>query len=290
MDAAGNLYIADSRNHRIRLVDVSGIITTIAGSGDVGFGRDGGFSGDGGSAVQAQLSRPQGVAVDGAGNLYIADSGNHRIRVLRRTSSLPPPSRLTATPVASSQINLTWQDNSPNETGFKVERRQEGSAEWVETGTSAANATTYSDMGLLPATVYRYRVQAFNDTTSSTYSNEAVATTQPALPPTLTRFNPASGPPGARVTLTGTHFLGATDVQFNGVSSVKFEVISMTSIRAVVPLGATSGPISVVTPGGTAVSAETFTVTVVEISNRLFVPVILSSAAATTPSSPRSSP
>ena len=79
VDGAGNLYIADARNHRIRKVDASGIITTVAGTGEIGGGA-GGFSGDGGPATAAQLNLPQGVAVDGAGNLYIADARNHRIR------------------------------------------------------------------------------------------------------------------------------------------------------------------------------------------------------------------
>ena len=79
VDGAGNLYIADTFNHRIRKVDAAGVITTVAGSGEGGFGY-GGFGGDGGPAVDAQLSRPTGVAVDGAGNLYIADTYNYRIR------------------------------------------------------------------------------------------------------------------------------------------------------------------------------------------------------------------
>ena len=74
VDAAGNLYIADTNNRRIRKVDSSGVITTIAGTGERGFG------GDGNRAVAAQLSSPFGVATDDAGNLYIADTGNHRIR------------------------------------------------------------------------------------------------------------------------------------------------------------------------------------------------------------------
>ena len=271
VDSTGNLYIADFSDARIRRVDASGTITTIAGTGVRG------YSGDGGSAARAQLNSPSGVAVDSAGNLYIADYSNHRIRVLRQTSSVPPPTNLTATAVSSSQINLTWRDNS-NEIGFRVQRRLGRSVEWVEAGTTAANATTYLDIGLLPATVYRYRVQAFNDTTSSAFTNEAMATTQAALPPRLTRFSPARGPIGTWVTLTGTHFLGATAVRFNGVSSFEFEVVSMTSIRAVVPPKATNGPISVVTPGGTAASASPFTVTASGTGSSLFVPVILTSA------------
>ena len=74
LDGSGNLYIADTWNHRIRKVDSAGIVTTIAGSGTEGYG------GDGGPAVRARLSHPQGVALDGSGNLYIADAWNHRIR------------------------------------------------------------------------------------------------------------------------------------------------------------------------------------------------------------------
>lgn len=75
VDAAGNVFIADSGNQRVRRVDaVTGIITTIAGSGS------GGFSGDGGPATSAQLNRPNSVAVDAAGNVFISDFNSFRIR------------------------------------------------------------------------------------------------------------------------------------------------------------------------------------------------------------------
>jgi sugar lactone lactonase YvrE len=84
VDSKGNLFIADTLNHRIRKVNRAGIIVTVAGSGavsTVGHGTGGfGFSGDGGPAVGAQLSIPEGVAIDSHGNLYIADTGNDRIR------------------------------------------------------------------------------------------------------------------------------------------------------------------------------------------------------------------
>jgi sugar lactone lactonase YvrE len=74
VDVAGNLYIADTNNLRIRMVSTSGIMTTVAGNGSFG------SSGDGGAATSAQLAYPSGVAVDASGNLYIADSGNERVR------------------------------------------------------------------------------------------------------------------------------------------------------------------------------------------------------------------
>jgi uncharacterized protein (TIGR03437 family) len=73
-DNAGNVYIADTNNGRIRKIDTSGIITTVAGNGTVG------YSGNGGPATSAALSGPVAVAVDGAGNLYICDTGNSSIR------------------------------------------------------------------------------------------------------------------------------------------------------------------------------------------------------------------
>jgi len=85
VDGNGNLYIADTYNHRIRKVNgATGVITTIAGNGCLGLlagpNSPGCYSGDGGPATSASLSFPAGVAVDGSGNVFIADTGNNRIR------------------------------------------------------------------------------------------------------------------------------------------------------------------------------------------------------------------
>jgi ferredoxin len=87
------------------------------------------------------------------------------------------PSGLTVTSVSSSQINFSWQDNSTDETGFKIERRICSSGAWSQSAAVGANVTAYQDPGLAAATCYAYRVRAYNSCGNSAYSNEASATT-----------------------------------------------------------------------------------------------------------------
>jgi hypothetical protein len=83
VDGAGNLYAADKNNSLIRKVTAAtGLISTVAGNGTAG------YSGDGAAATSAELNFPTGVAVDGAGNLYIADQSNHRIRKVTAATGL----------------------------------------------------------------------------------------------------------------------------------------------------------------------------------------------------------
>jgi len=83
LDAAGNLYIVDAGNHAVRKVNMdTGVITTIAGTGDYG------YAGDGGPATSARLYAPTKVAVDIAGDIYIADQGNHVIRKINVVSGI----------------------------------------------------------------------------------------------------------------------------------------------------------------------------------------------------------
>ena len=83
VDAAGNLHLCDSSNNRVRRVDArTGLISTVAGNGSPG------ASGDGGLATAAQLNDPSGIVIDGAGNLYIADSGNNVVRLVNANSGV----------------------------------------------------------------------------------------------------------------------------------------------------------------------------------------------------------
>jgi len=111
-----------------------------------------------------------------------------------KTAVGPPPntpSDLIATPISSSQLNLTWQDNSSDETGFKIERKT-GTGSYSQIATVGANVTSYSNSGLSANITYYYRVRAYNAAGNSAYSNEASATTLPPPPPAPTLKSPAS--------------------------------------------------------------------------------------------------
>src|SRR5437870_2862242 len=202
-------------------------------------------------------------ATDAAGNLS-GYSITASATTLAGAPTTPPtaPSNLTATAASSSQINLAWTASTDDVgvAGYLVERCQgRGCTGFAQVATVAG--TTYNDTGLVAATSYSYRVRATDAAGNlSGYSNTASATTL-AGAPTITSFTPSSGPVGTSVTIGGTSFTGATAVRFNGVST-SFTVISDTAIQATVPTGATTGPLSVTTPGGTATSPNNFTVTV----------------------------
>jgi uncharacterized protein (TIGR03437 family) len=84
VDAAGNYYLTDTGNHRIRKVTTAGVISTIAGTGDPG------SKGDYGSAVLAELNAPRGIAIDSLNNLYVADSGNNQVRKITPSGIIVP--------------------------------------------------------------------------------------------------------------------------------------------------------------------------------------------------------
>jgi sugar lactone lactonase YvrE len=105
LDAAGNLYIADTHNGRVRMVSAAtGLISTVAGAGVVA-GNVQSFGGDGGAATAASLALPRGLTMDAAGNLYFADSANHRIRRISPTG--------TITTVAGQGTENFAGDNAP---------------------------------------------------------------------------------------------------------------------------------------------------------------------------------
>ena len=95
---------------------------------------------------------------------------------------MSPPSGLIATAASSSQINLSWTDNSSTETGFRIERSSSSAGPYSEIATVGANVTTYSNTGLSASTTYYYRVRAYNANGNSASSSVASATTQSPPP------------------------------------------------------------------------------------------------------------
>lgn len=140
------------------------------------------------------LTLPAGtyyILIDGVGTgdpdtgyTDYASLGQYFISGSLPSTQFPPaaPSGLSAVPVSSSQVNLSWKDNAVNENGFVIERSPDGVNSWTEIGFTAASVSTYADTGLILNTTYYYRVSAYNVIGNSSYSNTASATTF-GLPP-----------------------------------------------------------------------------------------------------------
>lgn len=110
------------------------------------------------------------------------DSDYSNVASATTSAAIPQaPTNLAATALSSTQITLTWQDNSTNELGFKVERRKGLSGDWSEIVSLGQNIVEYQDDELDPNTTYYYKVAAYNNAGSS-YSNEASVTTTEGVP------------------------------------------------------------------------------------------------------------
>ncbi len=118
---------------------------------------------------------------------YWGDSGYSNESNTSTIADVNSPTGLNANGVSTSQIDLSWQDNSWNEDGFRIERKTWSGGSWAQVNTVSSNVTTYHDTGLLSSTTYYYRILAYNSATQSGYSNEANATTRgaPAAPTNL---------------------------------------------------------------------------------------------------------
>jgi len=107
------------------------------------------------------------------------------------TENINAPSNLSAVTISNNQIDLSWEDNSNNEEGFKIERKKEADETYSEIKVVGADVSTYSDVGLNGGTTYIYRVRAYYGSVYSVYSNETKATTLNSLPNTPSNPTPA---------------------------------------------------------------------------------------------------
>jgi uncharacterized protein (TIGR03437 family) len=247
LDSAGNLYIADISNNRIRKVS-NEVITTVAGNGTTG------YSGDGGAAASAELSQPLGVAPDSAGNLYIADFGNNRVRILTSSScTYSIGSTSLVAPASGSYFNVSIQ------TGAACPWAVSDLPGWITVSGASAGA------GSATVTLVVFPNNSGATLTATVlFAGISVKVTQPTaatppLPPIAAVVNAANyigGPvsPGEMVTLFGpaigpaTPAYAATDpatgklattigglqVLFNGIAAPMIYAGS-TQVSAMVP-------------------------------------------------------
>ncbi len=141
--------------------------------------------GDGNSSSDENPTHTYNSAGNYTAVLTVTDNqgatGTDNVAITVNASGPTPPaapSSLSATAVSTSQINLSWADNSGDEDGFKIERKTGANGTYAEIISLGSNATSYSNTGLAAGTNYVYRVLAFNAGGNSAYSNEASATTQ----------------------------------------------------------------------------------------------------------------
>ncbi len=135
VDDLGNFYIADSQNHRVRRISASGTVSTIAGTGDLG------FSGDGGAATSAELASPTDIAIGNDGSLYIADKDNNRIRkvsasgVITTIASTQQPSSIAIYENASATLRVLYALESAQHTVWAVNLNTSAVTRYAGTGT-----------------------------------------------------------------------------------------------------------------------------------------------------------
>ncbi|MEO6817931.1 MAG: Ig-like domain repeat protein [Edaphobacter sp.] len=183
VDAIGNVYIADRHNQRIRKVTPSGTISTIAGSGLSSF--SGAFAGDGASATAAALAKPSGVSVDTAGNVYIADTGNQRIRQI---------SGATIATVAGSGLQGFGGDSGP-------------ATDAILNSPRAAVLDAFGNLTIVDKLNQRLRVESVP---ALTFTSDNVGILSTPQPVTLT--NTGTAP----ITVASISFTGAFTIAANG--------------------------------------------------------------------------
>jgi hypothetical protein len=168
-------------------------------------------------------------------NSYNSTSSWSSSRYFKTAVGPPPtaPSNLAASPISYSRIDLTWQDNSDDETGFKIERKT-GSGSYSQIATVGANVTSYSSSGLSANTTYCYRVRAYKGTLNSGYCEEASAITLPPPPAAPTLRSPSSGStvsaPTPRLEWNASSGAVSYGVQVATSSSFTNVVVNLTGI------------------------------------------------------------
>ncbi len=248
VDAVGNLYIADTGNNVVRQVGANGLITTVAGNGL------GGYSGDGGPAVQAQLGNPSAIAVDSAGSLYVADGSTRIRKVFPNGLIVTIAGNGTAGYSGDGGAATSAQLNGPS--GVAVDSA--GSVYVADTGNNAVRSLQPSGFGLSVAAV----TNGATNKTGAIAPGEVVVLYGSGMGPSaLATFKLNSA--GQVPTITG----GAS-VYFNNIPAPVL-YSSANQVGAIVPFGVTGSKVQVVSQYNGQVAAPV-TVDLAPVAPALF--------------------
>ena len=267
-DGGGNLYFADVSNDAIRKVDAAGIITTVAGGTVALNGTTGGYAGytgDGGPAVGALINLPNGVALDSAGNLFIADTANY---VVRKVTATPADQSFASTPVGSTSTDSPRTVTVSN------------------TGTAPLNFAVPTS-GINPAITAGYTLASSSTCPQISASGNASVLAAGASCTEVISFHPVavSATNAGSLTLTDNSLNVAGTTQFvalSGVSTASTGIVTPT-LTLTVPTTAATGAMV----GGTAAftssstSAPTGNVTIYAVASGSTTPITLATVAAT---------
>jgi len=241
LDSAGRIYIADAGNNRIRMIDAGGIITTVAGNATEG------FSGDGGLAISAALNIPSDVALDGAGNLYVADAGNNRIRAVNLSTGIITTIAGTANngfsgdggAAAPAMLNYPWSVTVSSSGDVYVGDMSNERVREIFPAVSGLIPPAFPANGIVNAASFATNLAVAPGSLAAIFgSNFASATTSASAVPLPTS-------------------LGQTSVTFNGIAVPLF-FVSATQINAQVPFTLPLGSTTVqVTHSGMTSAVQT---------------------------------
>jgi len=231
-----------------------------------GPGGGGGYYGGGGAAAFSGSTYPSA----GGGSSYVLPSEvvSGTTPVYALSASAGAAGSLTLTPYfPASTLTAFTPGSGPVGTVVTITGTNfTGSTAVAFNGTAAASFTVNSATQITATVAAGSTSGSISVTTPGGTVTSATSFTVTVTAPAIASFTPGSGPVGTSVSITGSNFTGATAVAFNGTAASSFTVNSATSITATVPAGASSGTISVTTPGGTATSTASFTITVPDLT------------------------
>jgi uncharacterized protein (TIGR03437 family) len=251
VDTTGNLYIADTLDNAVRKVSTDGTITTIAGFGSPA------FSGDGGPATKAALNHPRGVAVDANGNVYIADTGNDRVRKVDFLGTITTVADSLSGPraVAVDRAGVLYISDTGHNQVLRGKTVIAGSGVCCYSGDGdfATAARLNAPAGIA--------VDAAGNVYVADSGNNAVRVLRPvstsiSLSAVLNGASNRPGPvsPGEVVSLFGTGLQGVDSVLFNGIAAPLLYSTD-TQVGAVVPYGVTAANFQIVAQRASGSSA-----------------------------------